>query len=69
LSLTGKIIDVSQFEHQNDKYRWKNGKTTISAERFAGKITKSSVIFRDEVNFGEFEKRSKDLGKKRAKDM
>jgi len=32
-------------------------------------ITKSSVIFRDEVNFEEFEKRSKEFGKMRAKDM
>jgi hypothetical protein len=56
-------------KHQNDIYTWKNGQTTITAERFSVKITESSVTFQSEVDLEKRLRRSKDSEKKRAKDM
>lgn len=56
-------------EHRNDRYTWKNGQTTITADRFAGKITESAVMFRSEAGLGNSIKRSKEAEKQRAKDM
>jgi hypothetical protein len=56
-------------KHQNDIYRWKNGQTVITAERFSSKITESIVTFRSEADLEKRLRRSKESEKKRVKDM